>query len=181
MIGDFGLMTYPEKNPRTEHGRKLGPTDYMAPEMRQDADRADPGPADVWALGKTLWVLLTGQSLGPPMRRTLSMSGSRSGSPRSLTCYWERPLRSSRSSGCNWRRWPANFRACTGSPPEAQPSPSLAELHARVAALTATSRQRHLAKSYIETLAKHAWTQLDIFCTLAGDTENQSAYRALPA
>ncbi len=34
VIGDFGLVTYPEKDPRTEHGRKLGPTDFMAPEMR---------------------------------------------------------------------------------------------------------------------------------------------------
>ena len=32
VIGDFGLVTYPEKDPRTAHGRRLGPTDYMAPE-----------------------------------------------------------------------------------------------------------------------------------------------------
>jgi serine/threonine protein kinase len=43
VIGDFGLVTYPDEDPRTQHGRKLGPIDYMAPEMRQDADRADPG------------------------------------------------------------------------------------------------------------------------------------------
>jgi serine/threonine protein kinase len=36
-VGDFGLVTYPDKDPRTQHGRKLGPVDYMAPEMRQDA------------------------------------------------------------------------------------------------------------------------------------------------
>jgi serine/threonine protein kinase len=54
LIGDFGLVTYPEKIPLTEHDRKLGPTDYMAPEMREDADQADPGPADVWALAKTV-------------------------------------------------------------------------------------------------------------------------------
>jgi serine/threonine protein kinase len=66
VIGDFGLVTYPEKDPRTEHGRKLGPTDYMAPEMREDADKAAPGPADVWALAKTLWVLLTSEPLPLP-------------------------------------------------------------------------------------------------------------------
>jgi serine/threonine protein kinase len=33
-VGDFGLVTYPDKDPRTQHGRKLGPVDYMAPEMR---------------------------------------------------------------------------------------------------------------------------------------------------
>jgi serine/threonine protein kinase len=31
VVGDFGLVAYPEKNPLTEHGRKLGPIDYLAP------------------------------------------------------------------------------------------------------------------------------------------------------
>jgi len=61
-----GLVTYPQKNPLTEHGRKLGPAGYLAPEMRDSADTADPGPADVWALAKTLWVLLTSQALPLP-------------------------------------------------------------------------------------------------------------------
>jgi serine/threonine protein kinase len=63
VIGDFGLVTYPDKDPRTQQGRKLGPTDCMAPEMRRDSDTAAPGPADAWALAKTLWVLLTSQDL----------------------------------------------------------------------------------------------------------------------
>ena len=50
LVGDFGLMAFPEKDFRTEHGRRLGPIHYMAPEMRQDADRAEPVPTDVWAL-----------------------------------------------------------------------------------------------------------------------------------
>jgi hypothetical protein len=33
-------VTYPQKDPRTEHGRKLGPADHMAPEMRENADTA---------------------------------------------------------------------------------------------------------------------------------------------
>lgn len=59
VVGDFGLVTYPEKDPVTEAGRRLGPVDYMAPEMRADADRAEAGPTDVWALAKILWTLLT--------------------------------------------------------------------------------------------------------------------------
>lgn len=58
VVGDFGLVSYPEADPLTAAGRKLGPTDYLAPEMRRDADRSDPKAADVWALAKTLWVLL---------------------------------------------------------------------------------------------------------------------------
>lgn len=61
LIGDFGLVSYPEAEPLTRHGRRLGPIDYMAPEMRSDADVADPFAADVYALAKTLWVLLTNE------------------------------------------------------------------------------------------------------------------------
>lgn len=66
LIGDFGLVTYPEKEARTQHGRKLGPVDYMAPEMRQEADTADAESADVYSLAKVLWVLVTQQELPPP-------------------------------------------------------------------------------------------------------------------
>lgn len=66
VVGDFGLAAYPEKDPRTRHGRKLAPIDYMAPELRESADLAAPGPADVYALAKTLWVLLTGQNVPCP-------------------------------------------------------------------------------------------------------------------
>jgi serine/threonine protein kinase len=37
VIGDFGLVSYPEKDPRTEHGRRLGPIDFMAPKPPQQA------------------------------------------------------------------------------------------------------------------------------------------------
>jgi hypothetical protein len=41
-VGDFGLVKYPAGQAWTEHGRKLGPTDFMAPEMRESPDTADP-------------------------------------------------------------------------------------------------------------------------------------------
>lgn len=66
LVGDFGLVTYPEKDPVTRAGRRVGPTDYLAPEMRLDADTAAAEPADVYSLAKTLWVLLTGQRLPLP-------------------------------------------------------------------------------------------------------------------
>jgi serine/threonine protein kinase len=66
VVGDFGLVSYPEKEPVTVQGRRLGPLDYMAPEMRADADTASPGPADVWSLAKTVWVLLADADLPLP-------------------------------------------------------------------------------------------------------------------
>lgn len=65
-IGDFGLVKQPEGEPLTRHGRKLGPTDYMAPEMRESPDTADPEFADVYSIAKTLWVLLAGINLPFP-------------------------------------------------------------------------------------------------------------------
>jgi serine/threonine protein kinase len=66
LVGDFGLATYPEKEPLTRSGRRLGPIDYMAAEMREDADTAAAEPADAYSLSKTLWVMLTGRSLPLP-------------------------------------------------------------------------------------------------------------------
>jgi hypothetical protein len=65
-IGDFGLVKYPAGQALTEHGRKLGPTDFMAPEMRESPDSADPEAADVYSVAKTLWVLLAGVNLPFP-------------------------------------------------------------------------------------------------------------------
>lgn len=64
-IGDFGLAQYPDKARMTDEGRKLGPLFFMADEMIENADKADAGPADVYSLAKTLWVLATGQNYPP--------------------------------------------------------------------------------------------------------------------
>ncbi len=57
MVGDFGLVTWPGKDAATEPGQKLGPANFVAPEMVNDPTAADAGPADVWSLAKVLWVL----------------------------------------------------------------------------------------------------------------------------
>lgn len=66
LIGDFGLVQYPEQVAVTEQGRPLGPYFFMAPEMRRDADTADGELADVYSLAKTLWALAAGRPDPPP-------------------------------------------------------------------------------------------------------------------
>lgn len=66
VIGDFGLVKYPEREAVTKHGRALGPADFMAPEMRRDADTGDAGLADVYSLAKALWSIATGEKYPPP-------------------------------------------------------------------------------------------------------------------
>ena len=63
--GDFGLIAVPSVEELTETGRPLGPAHYTAYEMIRDPANANPLPADVYSLGKTLWVLATGQRFPP--------------------------------------------------------------------------------------------------------------------
>jgi serine/threonine protein kinase len=49
VIGDFGLVKYPEQEQVTQQGQPLGPYYFMAPEMRRDADTTDGELADVYS------------------------------------------------------------------------------------------------------------------------------------
>ena len=166
VIGDFGLVTYPDKDPRTQHGRKLGPVDYMAPEMRQDADRTDPGPADVWALAKTLWVLLTGQELPLPgthrpaegahaLRERITFRFA-----SELDLLLEKATQIEPKERASMADIARELQACTAPPPEARPTASVAELHDRVAALTATSRQHVTQRQERQSRLIEAWQEL---------------------
>ncbi|MCY4578845.1 MAG: serine/threonine-protein kinase [Chloroflexi bacterium] len=64
-ISDFGLVDIPNASALTVPGRKMGPLFFMPDEMIFDAMRADPAPADVFSLSKTLWVLCTNQRWPP--------------------------------------------------------------------------------------------------------------------
>jgi serine/threonine protein kinase len=65
-IGDFGLVHVPDGEALTDEGASLGPVYFTAYELLADAAAADAGPADVYSLAKTLWVLATGQRWAPP-------------------------------------------------------------------------------------------------------------------
>lgn len=166
VIGDFGLVTYPDKDPRTDHGRKLGPTDYMAPEMRWDADQADPGPADVWALAKTLWVLLTSQELPLPgthrliepaqtLRERITFRFS-----AELDLLLESATLIDPRERISMADMAHELQACTSPPPETRPSASLGELRARIAALTAASRRQVSQKQGRQSRLIEAWQEL---------------------
>lgn len=65
LTGDFGLVSIPGAEPLTGDGRQIGPANYVAWEMVDHPSTAVPGPADVYSLGKTLWVLATEQNWPP--------------------------------------------------------------------------------------------------------------------
>ena len=64
-ISDFGLVDLPQHSELTGAGRPLGPHHFLAYEMLDDPANADPGPADVYSLAKTLWVLAADQRWPP--------------------------------------------------------------------------------------------------------------------
>lgn len=63
-IGDFGLVDYPEKQDLTGDCEELGPRWTMAPEVRRFGREADPGPADVYSIAKSLWMLVMNSQKG---------------------------------------------------------------------------------------------------------------------
>jgi hypothetical protein len=174
VIGDFGLVTYPEKDPRTEHGRKLGPTDYMAPEMREDADKADPGPADVWALAKTLWVLITGESLPlPGTHRAAEPAHALAGRitftfASELDLLLEKATQIDPQDRASITDMARELRACLAEPPEARRPASIRELRARATALTAKSRQDVSDTQGRRDRVAGAWSGLEQVVTDAG-------------
>jgi serine/threonine protein kinase len=65
LVGDFGLVAAPDMDELTRSGQAIGPAHFTAYEMIRDPTGADPLPADVYSLAKTLWVLATRQEWPP--------------------------------------------------------------------------------------------------------------------
>ncbi len=77
LVGDFGLVDVPDASEKlTRTGRPLGPRYFMADEMIRGPATAAAGPADVFSLGKTLWVLAAGQRYPPAGPHSLSRHGT---------------------------------------------------------------------------------------------------------
>lgn len=65
LVGDFGLIALPNVAEMTRNSRRLGAAHYTAYELILNPAGADPFPADVYSLAKTLWVLATGLGFPP--------------------------------------------------------------------------------------------------------------------
>ena len=81
-ISDFGLVDLPDADDITISGRPLGPRFFLAYEMVVDSAHADPAPADVFSLAKTLWVLSVDQHWPPQGEQHASSSAYSIGSIR---------------------------------------------------------------------------------------------------
>ena len=136
-IGDFGLVAYPKKDPLTVHGRRLGPIDFMAPEIRDAADLADPHAADVWSLAQTLWTTLVGDRHpvgGPHQMQPPWALTSRIEHPRAAQL--DRVLMSATrwtpADRLTMRDFESELLACLVEPPEEREFPDRSDLVARL-------------------------------------------------
>jgi len=75
LIGDFGLIAAPDLESLTRSGQRLGPAHFTPYEVIREPARADPFPADVYSLAKTLWVLATGQVFPPEGHQSFRTRG----------------------------------------------------------------------------------------------------------
>lgn len=66
VIGDFGLVSIPDAESLTEPGRVPGAFGYIADEVMMNPNEGARPPADVFALAKVLWKLLTPGAAFPP-------------------------------------------------------------------------------------------------------------------
>ncbi len=62
-FGDFGLVHFQNKNAISKDEKRIGPWTTIAPEMERNPFAADPFPADVYSLAKTLWIIVTGKPM----------------------------------------------------------------------------------------------------------------------
>ena len=69
-------MSYPDAERLTAPGKVIGPANFVAYEMMESPLNADPAPADVYSLAKTLWVLATGSRWPPPGHQRVGESPS---------------------------------------------------------------------------------------------------------
>jgi serine/threonine protein kinase len=65
-IGDFGIADFPAKSGLTRTGERIGPANFLAPEMIESSGNVPSAPADVYSLAKTLWALAARQTYPPP-------------------------------------------------------------------------------------------------------------------
>lgn len=67
VVGDFGIAAWPDREPLTSTGEKVGAASFLAPEMVKRSKSVSDHRADVWSLAKTMFVLaLPGRGRHPP-------------------------------------------------------------------------------------------------------------------
>jgi hypothetical protein len=181
-LGDFGLVEFPDKEALTATGERLGPANYIAPEMLLSAKEADGRAADVYSLLKTLYVLAARQPYAPPGQQLVTYRPytleTLLGDARAL--HLDRLIE--RGTDPDPARRPtmaevvAELRAWLAGPPgPPEPAGDHSDLAARVLRVMAArrdeqERQQHLTK----TALKETWGPLSEWVYGTAEAINRS-------
>jgi serine/threonine protein kinase len=168
-LGDFGLVSFPDKARITGPLERLGPIYYLAPEMLLDAANSDGRPADVYSLAKTLWVLVTGQRhpfagelrVDVPALRLSTYAPVAGGSQLDLLI--ERATRHSAEDRPTMAEFAAELAAWLHPRPGAHVTDDLTDLAERIAAATAPAQREKERRMQYQHLAREMFTRLDGF------------------
>lgn len=156
VVGDFGLVDDPDGAPITEEAGILGPRHYVAWEVLDDP-HADWRKADVYALAKTLWVLLTRMRYPQPGEHqpgpVLSRVGSYTPHPLAerLDVILAAATRLAPETRVSAREMSASLRAVLAEPVSIEAAPINEEALARLAGFL---RPGHDARSRTEEYLK---------------------------
>ncbi len=166
-VGDFGLVKYPAGEALTRHGRKLGPIHFMAPEMRESPDTADAELADVYAIAKTLWVLLADSNLPFPGQHRadddicrLTARLDYRWAPQ-LDLLIERCTSNNPSMRPRMREAAGELDAMTQPTTQAPAIQDTADLERRIAAMTELHHRRDQDRVRLYERAARAWQQVE--------------------
>lgn len=165
VVGDFGLVDFPDKVAITAENRKLGPQFYIAPEMLNDPANADGLPADVYSLAKTLWVLATGQNYPIPGEHRLDNPQARLSSynadPQAflLDRLMERATRQDPALRPTMEEVQQDLRAWLTSPSSAESSPDFPGVADALAARRSQAESLRRIKEQEVSLAQDLYSK----------------------
>jgi hypothetical protein len=167
VIGDLGLVDFPDKESLTETAERLGPRNFLAPEMADEAKQADGAKADVYSLAKTLWVLVTEQRVPPPGElrvdnEQLSVTAycSPTSRARQLDLLIERATRHDPARRPSMAEFAAELRAWL-SPAQAAAQPDLTDVLARVRSQSEPAVRAHQERLRQAGEAEHLYERLN--------------------
>jgi hypothetical protein len=176
VVGDFGLVTIPGAEELTEPGSKLGPANFIAPEMVTDAAAAADGPADVWSIAKTLWALAAHARYPPQgqLRTAVTQTRLRDHTVHSdaaqLEPILERATDFNPAARPTMREIAVELRAWLAPPVPARPVPDTAELARQIRAITAPTDEEEMQRLARDHEMHELFRVLEE--TLAGDIYN---------
>ncbi|HEX8597169.1 MAG TPA: protein kinase [Chloroflexia bacterium] len=167
VLGDLGLADFPEKGDLTASDERMGPLHFHAPEVLTSPRHAHPGPADVYSLAKTLYVLATEQRWPPPGPQHVGTKGEtieeyvRHARVRQLDWLIERATTSDTSARPSMSEFARELQSWLVVPGTPRPPSDIAQIIADLQIATAPHTRADRNRQHRYDLAKQVLLKFD--------------------